>query len=235
MQSCVTTAAARCDGLLVATGAPHGQQAQTQAADRYWAVPGVGATCLADTPSGLHERWLFASACQTQVEILLTEFWDPISGPIFPNRGDQERFWKITRRFVEELSTALKTPVVNAVRIGLGSALCARCGDLQATGLAAWRGESVAAQGEGSNRSVRTEGRLLGSCCMYFHHFWCLTCNLNSSTHTQVQAFASPLTVCQPCAQVYPDAGVAAMLSYQWKEDGIPFRITSLTDRLPVR
>lgn len=141
MQSCVTTAAARCDGLLVATDAPYGQQAQTQAADRYWAVPGVEATCLADTASGLYQRWLFATACRPQVEILLTEFWDPISGPIFPNRGDQERFWKITRRFVEELSTALKTPVVNAVRIGLGVALCARCGGLQATGLAAWRGE----------------------------------------------------------------------------------------------
>lgn len=82
-----------------------------------------------------------------QVEILLTEFWDPISGPLFPNRGDQERFWKITRRFIEELSTALKGPRINAV---------------------------------------------------------------------------------------YPDSGVAAMLSYQWKDSGLPCRITSLTDRFPV-
>jgi len=59
-----------------------------------------------------------------QVEILLPEFWDPISGPIFPNRGDQERFWRITRRFVDELGGALALagargeegePVVNAV------------------------------------------------------------------------------------------------------------------------
>jgi hypothetical protein len=39
-----------------------------------------------------------------QVELLLPEFWDPISGPIFPNRGDQERFWKMTRRFIEQLA-----------------------------------------------------------------------------------------------------------------------------------
>jgi hypothetical protein len=52
-----------------------------------------------------------------QVEILLPEFWDPISGPIFPNRGDQERFWRITRRFVELLGAALDLPAesVNAV------------------------------------------------------------------------------------------------------------------------
>lgn len=38
------------------------------------------------------------------MELLLPEFWDPISGPIFPNKGDQERFWRITRRFAEQLA-----------------------------------------------------------------------------------------------------------------------------------
>ena len=119
-----------------------------------------------------------------QVELLLTEFWDPISGPIFPNRGDQERFWKITKRFIEDLQANLKV----------------------------------------------ADGRM----------------NV-----------------------VYPDSGVAAMLSYQWRKslqdearaaEGIsesesgplntslatappplpsslqlPFRITSLNDRLPVQ
>ena len=39
---------------------------------------------------------------------------------------------------------------------------------------------------------------------------------------------------------VYPDSGVAAMLAYQWKPtaegggDPLPFRITSLNDRMPV-
>ena len=99
-----------------------------------------------------------------QVEILLPEFWDPISGPIFPNKGDQvgvqqdppppsmcrcpatqpaqalgarehsrhaqhaaithlhalcalqERFWRMTKRFVEELGAATKSSQVKAVR-----------------------------------------------------------------------------------------------------------------------
>ena len=40
-----------------------------------------------------------------QVEVLLAEFWDPISGPLFSEEGDQQRWWKLSRRFVEELSS----------------------------------------------------------------------------------------------------------------------------------
>ncbi|MEW5320515.1 MAG: hypothetical protein WDW38_011583 [Sanguina aurantia] len=50
-----------------------------------------------------------------QVEIFMPEFWDPSSGPIFPNQGDQERFWAITRRFIENLGAALKVDNVRAV------------------------------------------------------------------------------------------------------------------------
>jgi hypothetical protein len=50
-----------------------------------------------------------------QVEILLPEFWDPISGPIFPNRGDQERFWRMTRRFVEQLAESTGIANIKAV------------------------------------------------------------------------------------------------------------------------
>ena len=41
------------------------------------------------------------------------------TGPIFPNRGDQEKFWKMTRRFTEELGTAMGTATagINAVRV----------------------------------------------------------------------------------------------------------------------
>lgn len=69
---------------------------------------------LADSISGAAECTSLAilrSNSRTQVELLLPEFWDPISGPIFPNRGDQEKFWKMTRRFVEEL--AQKTGLAN--------------------------------------------------------------------------------------------------------------------------
>jgi hypothetical protein len=51
-----------------------------------------------------------------KVEILLPEFWDPISGPIFPNKGDQERFWRMTRRFVEALAANTGSGGVKAVR-----------------------------------------------------------------------------------------------------------------------
>ncbi|GFR47790.1 hypothetical protein Agub_g9560 [Astrephomene gubernaculifera] len=81
-----------------------------------------------------------------QVELHMPEFWDPISGPIFPNQGDQERFWRMTRRFLEQLATHL-------------------------------------------------------SCSGYIK-------------------------------AVYPDAGVAAMLSHRWPDRA--FNIASLNDRRPV-
>ena len=37
-----------------------------------------------------------------------------------------------------------------------------------------------------------------------------------------------------PFSQVYPDAGVAAMLSYQWQDRSANFAIASLNDRRPV-
>ncbi|KAJ9505336.1 hypothetical protein QJQ45_021834 [Haematococcus lacustris] len=58
-----------------------------------------------------------AGNLRTQVEILMPEFWDPISGPIFPNKGDQGRLWRITRRFIEQLVAAVgcRPEAVNAV------------------------------------------------------------------------------------------------------------------------
>jgi hypothetical protein len=37
------------------------------------------------------------------VEIIMPEFWDPMSGPIFPEKGDNEKFWKMCKRFVDGL------------------------------------------------------------------------------------------------------------------------------------
>ena len=39
-----------------------------------------------------------------QVEILLSGLWDPSSGNLFAEEGDQQRFWKITRKFVEQIA-----------------------------------------------------------------------------------------------------------------------------------
>lgn len=63
------------------------------------------------------------------MEILLPEFWDPISGPIFPNKGDQERFWRMTRRFVEALQQATGAASVKAVRTAVFcvSGVCGVC------------------------------------------------------------------------------------------------------------
>lgn len=104
---------------------------------------------LADAISAAAEataKALNRGVSRAQVEILLPEFWDPISGPIFPNRGDQERFWRMTRRFIEGL--------------------------------------------------------------------------VENSGYTSVKA-------------IYPDAGVAAMLSHQWQD--VNFQLRSLNDRRPVQ
>jgi len=39
------------------------------------------------------------------VEILVPEFWDPVSGAVFKEEGDQQRFWRLTRRFVDQIMT----------------------------------------------------------------------------------------------------------------------------------
>lgn len=38
------------------------------------------------------------------VEVLIPEFWDPAAGAVFSEEGDQQRFWKLTRKFAEELA-----------------------------------------------------------------------------------------------------------------------------------
>ena len=38
------------------------------------------------------------------MEILLSGLWDPSSGNLFAKEGDQQRFWKITRKFVEQMA-----------------------------------------------------------------------------------------------------------------------------------
>jgi len=37
------------------------------------------------------------------VEILLPDFWDPNSGPVYSEEGDQQRFWKMTKRFIDDI------------------------------------------------------------------------------------------------------------------------------------
>jgi len=79
------------------------------------ALPDSLADAVADAAMATAEA-IARGATRCQVEILLPEFWDPISGPIFPNKGDQERFWRMTRRFVEALGQQTSIQGVKAVR-----------------------------------------------------------------------------------------------------------------------
>lgn len=54
--------------------------------------------------------------CHGQVEILLLGLWDPSSGNLFAEEGDQQRFWKITRKFIEQMAIASGPGRIKAVR-----------------------------------------------------------------------------------------------------------------------
>lgn len=51
-----------------------------------------------------------------QVEVLLGEFWDPSSGAVFAEEGDQQRFWKLTRRFIEGLASEEGSPYAGRIK-----------------------------------------------------------------------------------------------------------------------
>jgi len=91
-----------------------------------------------------------------QVEILLPEFWDPISGPIFPNRGDQERFWRMTRRFVECLAEATRSSSVKAVYPDAGVAAMLSY---------QWADKAFAIDSLNARRPVTPEDDLIVICC----------------------------------------------------------------------
>lgn len=55
------------------------------------------------------------------VEILLPEFWDPISGAIFGDEGDQMRWWKLCKRFADNLIECTKASKVTVVRMRAAS------------------------------------------------------------------------------------------------------------------
>lgn len=60
------------------------------------------------------------------VEILLPEFWDPLSGPVYAEEGDQQRFWKLTRRFIDNMVTQRPSSRIKAVYPDAGVAAMLR-------------------------------------------------------------------------------------------------------------
>uniref|UniRef100_A0A383WB98 DUF1995 domain-containing protein n=1 Tax=Tetradesmus obliquus TaxID=3088 RepID=A0A383WB98_TETOB len=91
-----------------------------------------------------------------QVEIHLPEYWDPISGPIFPNKGDQERFWRMTRRFVEALAAQTGATSVKAVYPDAGVAAMLTY---------QWTDKTFAVDSLNARRPVSPEDELVVICC----------------------------------------------------------------------
>ncbi|EIE23477.1 hypothetical protein COCSUDRAFT_65935 [Coccomyxa subellipsoidea C-169] len=60
------------------------------------------------------------------VEILLLGLWDPSSGNLFAEEGDQQRFWKITRKFIEQMSVASGPSKIKALYPDMGVAAMLR-------------------------------------------------------------------------------------------------------------
>jgi hypothetical protein len=61
------------------------------------------------------------------VEILLPDFWDPNSGPVYSEEGDQLRFWKMTKRFIDDIvSNSAETARVKAIYPDAGVAAMLR-------------------------------------------------------------------------------------------------------------
>lgn len=58
--------------------------------------------CLASRHMVAHHDYSL-DCHELQAEVLLGEFWDPGSGAVFAEEGDQQRFWKLTRKFAENL------------------------------------------------------------------------------------------------------------------------------------
>ncbi|KAI3430548.1 hypothetical protein D9Q98_005141 [Chlorella vulgaris] len=54
------------------------------------------------------------------VEILLPELWDPLSGPVYAEEGDQQRFWKLTRRFLDNLAVSMPGKRIRAIYPDVG-------------------------------------------------------------------------------------------------------------------
>jgi hypothetical protein len=71
---------------------------------------------LTDALSDAAQATAFAIQNGTErciAEILLSEFWDPVSGPVYAEEGDQQRFWKLTRRFIEGMASSIGDSIID--------------------------------------------------------------------------------------------------------------------------
>lgn len=49
------------------------------------------------------------------IELLIPELWDPTSGPVFSDEGDSFRFWKLSRRLLDNLQSHLPSTTIKAL------------------------------------------------------------------------------------------------------------------------
>jgi hypothetical protein len=56
------------------------------------------------------------------VEIFLPEYWDPMSGAVFSEEGDQMRFWKLCRKFSDDLIVLTGATKVTVIYPDIGVA-----------------------------------------------------------------------------------------------------------------
>ena len=65
----------------------------------------------------------------------LPQLWDPVSGNIFRDEGDQQRIWDLTRFFVERVAAEVRNPFLKPFFCIPPSAACAptHCTRLQTT------------------------------------------------------------------------------------------------------
>lgn len=78
------------------------------------------------------------------------------SGPIFPNKGDQERFWRMTRRFVESLAAETGATSVKAVYPDAGVAAMLAHN---------WSDRTFAIDSLNARRPVSADDDLIVICC----------------------------------------------------------------------
>ena len=59
---------------------------------------------LLPSPARCPRSSLSQSRAQILIELLIPELWDPVSGSVMQNDGDQMRMWSLSRMFVEHFA-----------------------------------------------------------------------------------------------------------------------------------
>jgi Domain of unknown function (DUF1995) len=153
-----------------------------------------------------------SEACSTgcaraSVEILLPEYWDPISGAVFADEGDQMRWWKLCKRFADDLIARMQPDNVTVVR------------HLRSRAHNWYISAHVHAV---LPTTVTHRG------CASHHKVF----QAHSACGGGAQQLQAPKCGTVHVIQIFPDIGVAAYLQNSWPDPA--FTLKSLNDKKPV-